>query len=73
MAPPPAEGDATASRINFRLPEQLKSRIEEAAAREGLSVNAWLIRVSGAAVQPAARPTTDRAPIAGQRYTGWAR
>lgn len=32
------------ARITLRLPEALKARIEEAAAREGLSVNAWLIR-----------------------------
>src|SRR5579863_9066609 len=32
------------SRINFRLPEQLKVRIERAAGSEALSVNAWLVR-----------------------------
>ena len=39
------------SRINFRLPDQLKTRIEEAAGRDGLSVNAWLVRAATAAVQ----------------------
>ena len=43
--PPPAtsviEGDEGGmSRINFRMPDRLKSRIERAADREGLSVNA---------------------------------
>ncbi|MFI5934620.1 toxin-antitoxin system HicB family antitoxin [Actinoplanes sp. NPDC051494] len=77
--PEPDEG--AVSRINFRLSEQLKTRIEEAAAREGLSVNAWLVRAASAAVQQSGRPsssTTDRpptgrAPLTGQRYTGWAR
>src|SRR3954452_11491139 len=41
-APPPPEGDeAATARINLRLPEQLKAGIEQAAARERLSVNAW--------------------------------
>lgn len=33
--------DGPAARINVRLPEQLKAAIEEAAAKEGRSVNAW--------------------------------
>lgn len=65
--------DGAVSRINFRLPDQLKSRIEEAAGREGLSVNAWLVRAATAAVQTADRPRTSRAPTGGQRFTGWAR
>src|SRR5512132_4195177 len=37
------EGDEEAmSRINLRMPDHLKARIEQAAASEGLSVNAWL-------------------------------
>ncbi|MFJ9679408.1 hypothetical protein ACIRP2_15240 [Streptomyces sp. NPDC101194] len=40
--------EGATSRINFRPPEHLKARIEEAAGRERLSVNAWLVRaVSG--------------------------
>src|SRR6476659_5710281 len=39
--PPEAEEAATA-RINLRLPEPLKAGIEQAAARERLSVNTWL-------------------------------
>jgi hypothetical protein len=79
--PPVGQPDADeggTSRINFRPPQQLKARIEEAAAREGLSVNAWLIRATAAAVegprgpQPGARPGR-RAARSGQRYTGWVR
>ena len=72
-APPPAlDDEGSVSRINLRLPDQLKGRIEEAAARDGLSVNAWLVRAAAAAVhtEPA---TTQRAPVGGQRFTGWVR
>jgi hypothetical protein len=70
----PAEGEeGEMSRVNFRLPEHLKARIEDAAAREGLSVNAWLVRVTAAAVQsPDSTPDHGRrAPRGGQRFTGW--
>ena len=38
------------SRTTLRLPDHVKVRIEEAAAREGLSVNAWLVRTVGVAL-----------------------
>jgi hypothetical protein len=70
-APPEADEGATA-RINLRLPEQLKAGVEQAASRERLSVNSWLVRVVAAAV---ASPDRDRprqrgGPV-GQTYTGW--
>jgi hypothetical protein len=76
--PPPAEqpdadADGAMSRINFRLPDQLKTRIEEAAGRDCLSVNAWLVRAATAAVHSGDQPRTSRAPFGAQRYTGWAR
>lgn len=72
-APVPSPDDEGAvSRINLRLPDQLKARIEEAAARDGLSVNAWLVRAAAAAVQPEPA-ATQRAPVGGQRFTGWVR
>ncbi len=71
-APAPAlvEGDESAmTRINLRLPEPLKAGIEQAAARERLSVNAWLVRAAGAALgAPPARPRGGRV---GQSFTGW--
>ncbi|MEU4220195.1 toxin-antitoxin system HicB family antitoxin [Actinoplanes sp. NPDC026623] len=70
---PEPDADGAVSRINFRLPDQLKTRIEEAAARDGLSVNAWLVRAATAAVHTVEPPRTSRAPFGGQRYTGWAR
>lgn len=75
VAPSGADDGATA-RINFRLPEQLKARIEAAANQEGLSVNAWLVRVAGAALdRPAARGKrpSPQDTWTGQRYTGWVR
>lgn len=54
-APPPtAEGEQ--ARITLRLPEQLKEAVERAAAAEGVSVNAWLVRALWAATQPPAPP-----------------
>jgi hypothetical protein len=70
------EGDeAAVSRINLRLPDRLKSRIEEAAAGEGLSVNAWLVRAAGAAVErrDPIRRREGPTPHGAQRFTGWAR
>lgn len=45
----PAEDDASA-RITLRLPERLKADAEAAAAREGVSTNAWLVRAVAAAI-----------------------
>ncbi|MDH6628461.1 hypothetical protein M2271_006294 [Streptomyces sp. LBL] len=80
-SPPVPEGDDGASaRINFRLPAHLKARLEEAAGREGLSVNAWLVRATSAALGPAAGPRTSALPASapnratGDRgFTGWVR
>ncbi|GAA2631509.1 Arc family DNA-binding protein [Paractinoplanes durhamensis] len=69
--------DGPAARINVRMPEQLKGAIEEAAAREGRSVNAWLARAAAAALQrsdPQQRPEPRAAEKRStQRFTGWVR
>ncbi|NES38298.1 hypothetical protein G3554_19325 [Micromonospora sp. PPF5-17] len=69
--------DGPAARINVRMPEQLKVAIEEAAAKEGRSVNAWLVRAAAAGL---ARPDRGERPEARrsgkrsqQRFTGWVR
>jgi hypothetical protein len=74
MAPSGADDGATA-RINFRVPEGLKNRIEEAAGREGLSVNAWLTRIASSALDgEATRTATPRTSmVVGQSFTGWVR
>lgn len=73
--PAPAEGDeGGTARVNLRLPAHLKARAEEAAAREGLSVNAWLVRAVSAAVDGGTgRRTTEKSQTLGQGYTGWVR
>ena len=69
-----AEGDeGGTSRINLRLPDSLKLRAEEAAGKEGLSVNAWLVRAVAAALdsdEGHARRSSQRGR---QSYTGWVR
>ena len=74
-AAPPPDDDTAVARINLRLPDALKARIEQAAARDGLSVNAWLVRAASSAVQAgtAAPQPASRAPRGGQRFTGWVR
>ena len=71
------EGDeGTVSRINLRLPDHLKARIEQAAGSEGLSVNAWLVRAAAAGLERTgalSRRPERRAPQGAQRYTGWVR
>ena len=67
--------DGPAARINVRMPEHLKAAIEEAAAKEGRSVNAWLSRAAAAALQRTDRrpePRTGGAPGARQ-FSGWVR
>jgi len=60
------------ARLNLRLPEGLKTRIEDAARREGLSLNAWFVRTAASAVETP-QGQARRTPGGGQRYTGWVR
>ncbi|MFI1731973.1 toxin-antitoxin system HicB family antitoxin [Streptomyces acidicola] len=71
----PADGDeGGTARVNLRLPAHLKARAEEAASREGLSVNAWLVRAVSAAVDGGTQPrTTQKTRTIGQSFTGWVR
>ena len=61
------------ARTTLRLPEHLKLRVEEAASREGLSVNAWLVRAVAAALEPNDPRPAQRSQHGGQRFTGWVR
>jgi hypothetical protein len=81
-APAPATGadmpgpqDGTTSRINVRLPDTLKTQVEDAAGREGRSVNAWLIRAATAALHRRLDHSPQPSPRGGARgaqsYTGW--
>lgn len=72
----PDGDDGGTSRINLRLPDHLKTSVEEAASRAGLSVNAWLVRAAAAAVEagdPRRGPARRAEPGTGQHFTGWAR
>jgi hypothetical protein len=64
-APPSFAAEDTSARITLRLPETLKASVESAAAREGVSVNSWLVQALARAVE--ARPSR------GNRLTGFAR
>lgn len=68
-------GEGGTSRVNLRLPDQLKRQVEEAAERDGLSINAWLVRAAAAAVGRAdAGPRVESdGPRGGRRFTGWGR
>ena len=62
-------GEELSARITLRLPEGLKQSIEQAAAREGVSVNTWLVRAM-------ARSIDSRGPggpqhRGGRRMTGY--
>ncbi|MFB4318227.1 toxin-antitoxin system HicB family antitoxin [Actinomadura sp. 21ATH] len=73
--PPPADEGGTA-RMTLRLPEHLKVRAEEAAGRQGISVNAWLVRAVSAALEPGAASAPAGPPRqvrSGRGYTGWVR
>ena len=72
LAAADADEGATA-RINLRLPEQLKAGVEQAASRERLSVNSWLVRAAAAALAPDERRPRQRGGRVGQGYTGWVR
>ncbi len=66
--PEPAD-EAFSARITLRLPESLKQRVESAAAREGASVNTWLVQ----ALQRAVEPRRSTSAGSRNRLTGYGR
>src|SRR5215218_4882769 len=46
-----ATDDGSVARISLRLPDALKARAEQAAAADGISLNAWLVRAVADAVR----------------------
>jgi predicted HicB family RNase H-like nuclease len=72
---PAAEDDDEGGtvRLTLRMPETLKIKVEGAAAKEGLSVNSWLVRtisrgVEGRRIEIEFGGKNKR----GSRVTGWA-
>ena len=66
--PAPAAEDAHSARITLRLPESLKASVEGAAAREGVSVNTWIVKALGRGLAP-----TGGSSRVGSRLTGYGR
>jgi HicB family len=65
-APAVPSEDGLTARITLRLPDSLKRELEAAAAREGVSLNAWLVRALSRSTAPPPRRTSNR-------LTGYAR
>jgi hypothetical protein len=59
-------GEELSARISLRLPDSLKASVEKAAEREGISVNAWLVRAIARATE--SRPVQST----GRRLSGYA-
>jgi hypothetical protein len=66
LAPAEAADEVFSARITLRLPESLKSRLEAAAATNGVSVNTWLVQALNRVLQP-------RQSASGSRLTGYGR
>jgi hypothetical protein len=65
--------DGQATRTTLRLPDNLKAKAEAAAAREGLSVNTWLVRAVATALTDQAATAPLPPANSGTRFTGWVR
>jgi hypothetical protein len=66
--------DTATSRTTLRLPDQLKARVDQAAAEDGVSVNSWLVRAIAAGLEPKNRRTAQRElRSASNTLTGWVR
>src|SRR5882757_2685973 len=66
-----SEDDGGTWRVTLRLPENLRTGVDAAARRDGLSVNAWLVRAAAAALGSnsarRSRSASDKS------YSGWVR
>ena len=79
--PDPADpaDDAGNTRVTLRISDAMKARVEAAAVAAGLSVNSWLVRAIGRALEPPPGGPRPRPPFPpgrsgpGKRYTGFAR
>jgi predicted DNA binding CopG/RHH family protein len=70
--PAPIDGGEL-TRLTLRMPETLKTHVEQTAAAEGISVNAWLVRAITTAIsRPAGPPPPPSGNTSGKRITGFA-
>lgn len=65
--------DRSTTRTTLRLPDELKARVEDAAARDGVSVNTWLVRAVAGALEPTRSKRASRNDARSDRLTGWVR
>ena len=71
-APSDFDDDGGTWRVTLRLPENLRTAVDSAARRAGLSVNAWMVRaVAGALGAGQARRRNDGP--SDKSFSGWVR
>ncbi|BCJ40368.1 hypothetical protein GCM10010168_32270 [Actinoplanes ianthinogenes] len=75
VPPPVAPVDGgDLARLTLRMPEALKTQVEQTAAAEGVSVNAWLVRAVSTAVNQrpgSAPPPAFGGAMSAKRVTGY--
>jgi hypothetical protein len=67
VQPEAGADDPLSARITLRLPDSLKVRVEEAASRDGVSVNTWIVHALGRISSGGTRRSS------GRRLTGYGR
>jgi len=67
--PEASSDDPLSARITLRLPDALKQRVEDAASREGVSVNTWIVQALARVASGAG--TASRTRSSGRRLTGY--
>ncbi|HZA04419.1 MAG TPA: Arc family DNA-binding protein [Propionibacteriaceae bacterium] len=55
--------DEPVARISLRLPQSVKAKVDEVAAADGISTNAWLTRAVMDALAASGRPEWPRLPV----------
>lgn len=63
--PPTVDDEGGTWRVTLRLPESLRPKVEAAARRDGISLNAWLVRAATARVEPTTKPSRSSRHISG--------
>ena len=66
------DDEGATSRLTLRMPEALKTKVEQAAVKEGLSVNAWLVRTISHGFEGRRIEIEFGKSKRGSRVTGWA-
>lgn len=64
----PVDDDGGTWRVTLRLPESMRPKVEAAARRDGVSLNAWLIRAAATRLVPSAQHVKTS-----HHLSGWVR